>query len=300
MQQSLHVAGLKICQWVRGHAKAFGGVAAERNLSYDARLKRQNRTYPRMPSQLFAARLAFAALVLAAAIGSAAVGGVRLHILALRDGLTLMIPATVLGVAALAAALLWLRGAVKYNNGTGKRLGLIALIGALAFLYPPLSQAWYGLTLPAIHDFPSDPDDPPAFVALAKVASENSRAFDGARRIRYKGEQQSVAYVLHEEYPRLTKPHAGILTSPQKAFWRSFEIVKALGWTIVDADSAALRIEATDTSLWFGQIHDIVIRVRPAGAIGSRIDIRSESREGVIDHGRNAARLTRFFARLRV
>jgi hypothetical protein len=253
-----------------------------------------------MPSQLFAARLAFAALFLALIVAGAAVLGVRLHGLALHTGLTLMIPATLLGVAALAAALLWLRGAVKHNNGTGKRLGLVALLGAAAFLYSPLSHEWRALTLPAIHDFPSDPDDAPAFVALAKIPSGNARAFDGARRVRYHGEDQSVAYVLHEEYPKLTKPHAGILTSPVKAFWRSFEIAKSLGWTIVDADQKTLRIEATDTSLWFGRVHDIVIRVRPAGAIGSRVDIRSESREGETDSGRNAARLKRFFARLRV
>ena len=56
-----------------------------------------------------------------------------------------------------------------------------------------------------------------------------------------------------------------------------------------------LRIEATSKSLWFGRISDIVIRVRPAGSIGSRVDVRSESRDGELDHGRNAARLKAFF-----
>ena len=56
-----------------------------------------------------------------------------------------------------------------------------------------------------------------------------------------------------------------------------------------------MRIEATDKSLWFGRISDIVIRVRPAGSIGSRIDLRAESRDGELDHGRNADRLKRFF-----
>jgi fatty-acyl-CoA synthase len=93
----------------------------------------------------------------------------------------------------------------------------------------------------------------------------------------------------------LTKPHAGLLVSPQKAYWRCFETVKRLGWTIVDASEKDLRIEASDKSLWFGRISDIVIRVRPAGTIGSRVDVRAQSRDGENDHGRNAARLKAFF-----
>jgi len=41
-------------------------------------------------------------------------------------------------------------------------------------------------------------------------------------------------------------------------------------------------------TLWFGNVSDIVIRVRPAGAIGVRIDIRAKSRIGQSDAGRNA------------
>ena len=59
-----------------------------------------------------------------------------------------------------------------------------------------------------------------------------------------------------------------------------------------------LRIEATSRSFWFGRISDIVIRVRPAGTgrfSGVRVDLRSESREGERDHGRNVALLKAFF-----
>ena len=63
----------------------------------------------------------------------------------------------------------------------------------------------------------------------------------------------------------------------------------------VDASEKDLRIEATDRSSWFGRTSDIVIRIRKAGAIGSRIDVRSMSREAGKDHGRNVARLKAFF-----
>lgn len=248
-----------------------------------------------MRFQFFAARTAFAALLLAVLAGVGAVAGVRLGLLTDKGGHTLMIPAALLGLAALASALLWLRSALARNAGEGKRLGLIALLGALVFLYAPISYVYYGYKLLPIHDITTAPEDPPQFVALARIHPANDRAFDGARKISYKGEDVTVAYAMHEEYPALTKPHVGLLVSPQKAFWRSHEAVKRLGWTIVEASEKDLRIEATDRSLWFGRISDIVIRVRPAGSIGSRVDVRSESRDGELDYGRNAARLRRFF-----
>jgi hypothetical protein len=249
-----------------------------------------------MRFQLFAARGALASLTLAVLAGMAAAAGVRLGLLTDKGGRTVMIPATALGLAALILALLWLRSALARNEGAGKRLGLIALVGSLVFLYPPLSYVYYGFTALPIHDAATDPDDPPQFVALAKIQSANSRVFDGTSKISYKGEQVAIAYALHDKYQTLTKPHAGLLISPQKTYWRSFATVQQLGWTIVDASEKDLRIEATDKSLWFGRISDIVIRVRPAGAIGSRVDVRSESRDGAKDHGRNIARLKAFFS----
>jgi len=249
-----------------------------------------------MRFQLAAARLAFAALSLAVLTAAAAVAGVRLGMLSDTTASTLMIPATALGVAALLAALMWLRAALKSNLGAGKRMGLTALIGALVFLYQPLSNVYAGFVSLPIHDATTDPEDAPQFVALAKIPSANSRVFDGARHIRYKGEDVPIAYALHDKYFPLTKPHNGLLVLPGKAYWRAYGVVGQLGWTVVDASERDLRIEATSKSFWFGRISDIVIRVRQAGTIGSRVDIRSESREAGNDHGRNIARLKTFFA----
>ncbi len=248
-----------------------------------------------MRFQLTAARLALAVLVLAILTAGAAVAGVRSDLLSDANAGTLMIPATVLGAVSLLLALIWLRAALASNLGAGKRPGLTALIGALVFLYQPLSYLYAGFVSLPIHDATTDPDDPPQFVALAKVGSANSRVFDGERHIRYKGQDVTVAYALHDKYPILTKPHKGLLVLPGKAYWRAYGVVEKLGWTIVDASEKDLRIEATSRSFWFGRICDIVIRVRQAGAIGSWVDVRSESREAGDDHGRNVARLKTFF-----
>lgn len=253
-----------------------------------------------MRFQLAAARLAFAVLALGVLTAAAAVLGVRLGQLSDASASTLMIPATVLGLVALVLALGWARAAIASNQGAGKRPGLVALVGALLFLYPPLSYAYAGLVSLPIHDATTDPEDPPQFVALAKIPSANSRIFDGERHIRYKGQDVTIAYALHDEYPLLTKPHKGLLVLPPKAFWRAHEAVEKLGWTIVDSSETDLRIEATSQSFWFGRISDIVIRVRQAGTIGSWVDARSESREAGDDHGRNAALLKQFFAHFKL
>jgi hypothetical protein len=253
-----------------------------------------------MRFQLLAARAAFGALVLAVLTGAGAVIAVRLGAATIKEGETLMIPATALGLLALAAALLWLRSAIARNMGDGKRIGMIALIGSLAFLTPPLGYVYTGFTALPIHDMTSDPEDPPQFVALARIHPANGRVFEGQRRIRYKSEDVTVSFAIHDKYLALTRPHAGLQISPKKVYWRSYETAKRLGWTIVDSSEKDLRIEATDRSFWFGRIFDIVIRVRPAGTIGGRVDARSESRDGEIDHGANARRLEAFFSRVHV
>jgi len=66
-----------------------------------------------------------------------------------------------------------------------------------------------------------------------------------------------------------------------------------MGWEVVSEAPAEGRLEATDTTLWFGFKDDVVVRVSPAAG-GSRIDVRSKSRVGRSDVGANARRIERF------
>ena len=62
------------------------------------------------------------------------------------------------------------------------------------------------------------------------------------------------------------------------------------GWTVVTNDAASGRIEAYQRTMFMGFTDDVVIRVVADGA-GSRIDVRSESRQGTSDFGVNAKRI---------
>jgi uncharacterized protein (DUF1499 family) len=68
-----------------------------------------------------------------------------------------------------------------------------------------------------------------------------------------------------------------------------------MGWDIVASDPAGGRIEATDTTFWFGFKDDVVVRVTPQPT-GSRVDVRSLSRVGAGDLGANAGRVRALLA----
>jgi uncharacterized protein (DUF1499 family) len=71
-----------------------------------------------------------------------------------------------------------------------------------------------------------------------------------------------------------------------------------MDWEIVSLRPADGSIEATATTAWFGFHDDVVVRIRPAGS-NSRIDVRSVSRVGRGDAGKNADRIRRYLRLLK-
>jgi hypothetical protein len=237
---------------------------------------------------LHAAPLALIAMLLAALTALLAILLVRTGTAPFATGLQIMAVCVALGLVALVLSLIWLVFALRHNRGEAKRAGLTAFLGALVLLYPPLHAAYDGFKAPPVHDVTTDPEDPPRFVALAG----NGAHFDAKRMINYRGEHSSVSYVLHEYYPEITKPLMPILVNKDptaKMFWRCFNVSKRMGWRIVDFNEKEGRIEAVATSFWFGQPADIVVRVRPAGTMGARFDMRVASENDARDFGRNLA-----------
>ena len=84
---------------------------------------------------------------------------------------------------------------------------------------------------------------------------------------------------------------------PAQAFDKALAAAEAQGWEIVAAVPDEGRIEATDTTFWFGFKDDVVIRLAADGA-GTRLDIRSSSRVGMGDVGANAKRIRAYLESL--
>jgi uncharacterized protein (DUF1499 family) len=164
---------------------------------------------------------------------------------------------------------------------------ILALCIALAAAAPPLILLQQAKSVPPIHDVTTDPFDPPVFVALA---AERALAPNGAR---YGG--MDIAAQQQKAYPDIKS--LIVKTPPAETVQRAIDAARSQGWQIVASDAPSGRIEATDTTTWFGFKDDIVVRVRPEGS-GSRVDVRSVSRVGKSDIGANAKRVRGFLARL--
>jgi uncharacterized protein (DUF1499 family) len=159
---------------------------------------------------------------------------------------------------------------------TGLLLALVTLgsIGALA---------WKASRAPRIHDISTDTDHTPPFVAVLplRAGALNPAEYGGPE----------IAAQQHAGYADLAPITMNV--PPARAFDRALAAARTMGWELVASDPAAGRIEATDTTFWFGFKDDVVVRVTPAPG-GSRVDVRSLSRVGGSDIGTNAARIRKY------
>jgi uncharacterized protein (DUF1499 family) len=192
-----------------------------------------------------------------------------------------------LGAAIVAA----IGGTLAMPGGPPRRVSVLAIagviIGSLAFAIPWAYQARVGGT-PRINDITTDPVNPPRFVDVAPLRGKATVKLD------YGGED--VAAQQHEAYPDIAP--AKLPLPPAQAFERALGTARSLGWEIVAAVPAEGRIEATDTT-FMGLKDDVVIRVLAEDG-GSRVDVRSLSRVGRNDRGKNAQRVREFLKRLSV
>lgn len=191
----------------------------------------------------------------------------------------------------LLAAAVSIAGLIVYRRPFS-RLRLILSISGLVIglLVVGVLWSWWhtAQTVPAIHDITTDTENPPAFVSILPLRKDAPNTAD------YGGPE--IAAKQKTAYPDLAP--AMLPLPPPPAFEQALRAARDMGWTIINSNPAEGRIEATDTTLWFGFKDDIVIRIVAAGQ-GSRVDVRSVSRVGRSDVGTNAKRIRRFLERLK-
>ncbi len=163
-----------------------------------------------------------------------------------------------------------------------------AIVLGIVAAAPPLMLLHKAKSVPAIHDITTDPFDPPNFVALLpmRMTQPNGAAYGGI----------GIAAQQQKGYPDIKS--LVLKGTPAETVQKAIDAARACGWEIVASDAPTGRIEATDTSSWFGFKDDIVVRVRPDPSGGSRVDVRSASRVGHSDIGANAERVREFLRRL--
>lgn len=233
------------------------------------------------------ATIGLAIALLAALAGLSAGLGYRFGWWSLGTGFGLVRYAAYGGIAAMVVSVV---GLVLARPG-GRRRGLYRALAGLAIGAVVFGVPWGYLRtaqgVPPIHDITTDTEDPPAFVAVLPLRAEATNPPD------YGGEE--VAAQQRAAYPAI-EPISTPLP-PDQVFEEALATVDDQGWEIVAAVPAEGRIEATDTTFWWGFKDDVVIRIAPEGS-GSRLDIRSKSRVGIGDMGTNAARVEAYLGQL--
>jgi len=166
--------------------------------------------------------------------------------------------------------------------------GLVIIAVAVAAAALPIRTWIASRSAPPIADVTTDLDNPPRYVAVAKLRVPPANAIDYAGDATAR--QQRASY--GDLRPLIVQ------APPPRVLAMAADTARAEGWTLLAQDIGfgdLGRLEATDASFLFGRIDDIVVRVVPHPA-GSRVDVRSSARNDGADDGRNATRVRHFLA----
>ncbi|WP_438464320.1 DUF1499 domain-containing protein [Marinomonas sp. PE14-40] len=153
------------------------------------------------------------------------------------------------------------------------------------------STAWLSfyvpkMDLPLINDITTDTQTPPAFITMSSFrhAGDNDISYP-----------KTFAKIQKASYPEVQP----VITdkSSSLVFRKVVDLVRQQGWQVVSLYPTAGVIEATATTPVFWFMDDVVVRVRSVDG-QTRVDMRSSSRIGNHDFGKNAYRIEGFMSEL--
>jgi uncharacterized protein (DUF1499 family) len=211
----------------------------------------------------------------------------RVALLLLAGGFLLLLAGTLLALVGMLVA-----SARRMRFARGP-----AMVGvALGLLVSGYLLSWIARAraTPPLHEISTDLADPPAFVAVAPLRRDAHAVNPSEYVSRVSapgGRTIDVPELQRQRYPDI-RP-LPLRLAPAAALEAAQRAAQRLGWQIDAYVPADGRLEATDTSAFFGFKDDVVVRVRASDA-GSRIDVRSKSRVGLGDVGANARRVRAF------
>ena len=166
---------------------------------------------------------------------------------------------------------------------TKRRLTHSAVAQTTQIGAPPVisgSTASWALPANTINDISTDTEDPPVFWDMPTPTDYPD------------GDKADLQRAAYPDLAPLILP-----LPPEQAFAAALALVERRGWEIVARVPEEGRIEATASSFLYGFKDEVIVRVTAADS-GSRIDMRSRSRIGLIDRGVNARRIRAFLGDL--
>ena len=164
---------------------------------------------------------------------------------------------------------------------------IMALLLSTIAIAIPLSMLNKGKSVPPIHDISTDLVNPPEFVAIAPLRA------DAPNPVEYAGVE--VATQQRAAYPELQT--LNYTQSKSELVEATKQVINNLGWQLVNIDADQGIVEATDRTMWFGFKDDVIVRITDNGS-KRLVDIRSKSRVGGSDLGKNAERIHKLIEEL--
>ena len=143
------------------------------------------------------------------------------------------------------------------------------------------------LSYPRINDVTTDFENPLAFVVALEAPA------NAGRDMAY---PEHFGPIVRKAYPDV-RPLV-LDESPEHVYQRVEELAEVQsGWEIKNSDAEKLIVEGEVSTFFFRFVDDFVIRVSDQDG-KARVDMRSKSRDGLVDAGANAKRIRNFLAEL--
>jgi uncharacterized protein (DUF1499 family) len=190
-----------------------------------------------------------------------------------------------LTLAAAALVTIWNEG----HLGAGR--ASFAMFLSMLVLAVPLWSLPDLLRLPRLYEVTTDIGSPPAFDRIGKIRQGQ------ANPVRYESSFGPLQVTAYPDIKPLyiSRPIIDVYSAVR-------EVVKSLNWKVIDEQSPENAktgyIEAVDRTFIFGFTDDVAIRITGSPKT-AKIDIRSSSRFGQHDLGRNAKRIRRFMTEVK-
>ena len=195
--------------------------------------------------------------------------------------------AAAIGAGALLAGAATIVVAVRRRSVPHVAFGLTsALLGMAAIAIPIRARSDAAAAAP-LHDISTDLEHPPTFKILLSDYDQSPGVLQ---------RDAATDALQRRAYPDITP--LVLPVGRADAFEEVLETMNEFDWPVADASQREGRVEVTIRSPWFGFPDNLVIRLTAAGN-STRVDVRSVSRDGANDMGRNAEHIREFLAELR-
>lgn len=244
----------------------------------------------RVPRRSILASVALVSSLGVGLIAALAGFGTRWNFWAFPTGFTLLRISVVLGgiTGLLGLVGTWITLPLR-SDKRGFTLSLLSLLVSGLVVGLPLQWKYRADRAPMIHDVTTDPQDPPRFrvVGQYRTPDQDDLEFgdDATLEAHRRAYSELGPAVLDADTTTCTRT--------------ALEVARQSGWTIHRADWDRGRIEATDTTFWFGFKDDVAVRVEGTEGDRCRLDVRSVSRVGRSDLGTNARRIEKYLRDVR-